>query len=130
MATYLSFNHESNSDPASEEIDIEEIKFNIISNMHHLIFCDLTIGRSDFGLEPYTSEQVSDFIADNANNIQLAAGMMFASYEEDDDLRSLKHPSMDWFQDFLYEFVTTRTFAQELEYEDDEDAFNEFDYDE
>jgi hypothetical protein len=128
MATYLSYNHDSESDHAGSEIDVEEIKFNIISNMHHLIFCDLTVGRSDFGLEPYTSEQVNEFIAENSNNIQLAAGMMFASYEEDDDLHSLKHPSMDWFEDFLYEFVKTRTFDQELEYEEDDDNFSEFDY--
>lgn len=103
-----------------QEIDHNIIRNRIISKMHHLIFCDLTVGRSDRWLEPYDSASVSRFINDNSSAIELAAATMFSAYEEEDDLRALmtEDPPMDWFSEFLYEFVNT---GASSEHSDDED---------
>ncbi len=113
MTEYIDYDTE----PEDVEIDVEEIQRNILSVMKQLIFCDLTTGRTDNGLEPYDFEEVNEFIAENADNIEMAASSMFATFEEEDDLASLLNPCMDWFREFLYEFVTTRT---EDEDEDDD----------
>ncbi len=107
-----------------DEINIEHIQLNIINTMQHLIFCDLTTGRTDDGLEPYDLEQVNNFINNNIDNIELAAATMFATYEEENDIRSLLNPPIDWFRDFLYEFVKTRTIDTD-EDDDHEDYNNE-----
>ncbi len=116
------FDYDSDSE-SFDEINHEEIQRNIISAMHHLIFCDLTTGRSDCGLEPYDFEEVNEFIAENVDNIEMAASTMFAAYEEDNDLASLKNPCMDWFREFLYDFVTTR--ANQDDEDEDEDDDND-----
>jgi hypothetical protein len=115
MTEYIDYDTE----PEDVEIDVEEIQRNILSVMKQLIFCDLTTGRTDNGLEPYDFEEVNEFIAENADNIEMAASSMFATFEEEDDLASLLNPCMDWFREFLYEFVTTRT-EDEDEYDDGE----------
>jgi hypothetical protein len=93
----------------------EEAKRTILINMHHLIFCDLTVSRSDEGYEPYTSCEVNNFILENDAGIMEAAKRMYEDYEG--DLNSLRNPQMDWFGEYLYRYVTTRT----MEYETDEE---------
>lgn len=118
-----SFENEFDNDSVYDfdDIDVEEIKRIILSNMRHSIFCDLTIGRSDDGLVPYDSVEVNNFIEDNQDNIEMAAAEMFAAYEEEDDLRSLNDPCMDLFNEFLYEYVNTRFWRNDEDDEDDED---------
>jgi hypothetical protein len=113
--------YETDSDVDNGEIDIEEIQRNIISTMHHLIFCDLTSDRSDCGLTPYDHDEVNEFIADNYREIEMAAESMFAAYEAEDDLASLKAPCLDWFREFLYEFVKTRTLTQDIDSDSEND---------
>ena len=105
------------------EIDIEQIKNNIIRTMQHLIFCDLTTGRTDDELEPYDLDEVNEFIINNTDNIEMAAATMFAAYEEDDELYSLLNPPMDWFREFLYEFVKTRDIDNDED--DDHEYYND-----
>lgn len=99
----------------------EEAKRTILSNMRHLVFCDLTVGRSDNGSDPYTSSEVSKFLSENECGIMEAAKRMYEDYEEDGDLNSLRKPEMDWFGEYLYRYVTTRTMEYETEYETDEE---------
>jgi hypothetical protein len=93
----------------SNEIDIVIIKNNIISGFHHLIFCDLTVGRSDVGLLPFCPRLVNDFIYENRHNINKAYVDMFSCYKENEDLESLMEEEipLDWFSEFLYKYVTT-----------------------
>jgi hypothetical protein len=121
MSSYC-YDSDNDSQYDDGEIDIVEIKRNILSNMHHLIFCDLTTGRSDNNLEPYDSQQVNDFIEENHHNIQMAASLMFSWYEDEDDLHSLKDPEMDWdcMREFLYRFVSTRTW-EDIDYNEQSD---------
>jgi hypothetical protein len=106
---------------AGEEMTQEEAKRTILMNMTHIIFCDLTVGRSDDGMEPYSSEEVSKFIEENKGGIESAAKRMYEDYEEDGDLNSLRNPEMDWFSEYLYHFVTTRATMEYLTTDDEED---------
>lgn len=107
------------------EVDEEVVQRNIINNMHHLIFCDLTVGRSDRCLEPYDSNKVNMFIRDNQSNIDLAAAMMYYAYEQDNDLLSLmpENPPMDWFGEYLY--ICVDTGVSDTNEDDDEEDYND-----
>jgi hypothetical protein len=120
------FDCESDSDDR-DEINVDEIKLNIIRTMNHLIFCDLTTGRTDNGLEPYDFEEVNEFISENSDNIQMAASIMFAAYEEGGDISSLKTPCTEWFREYLDEFVTTPTGLDEKNEDDDGEYYGEED---
>jgi hypothetical protein len=128
-----SLNNFDSDDEYDNEIDTDEIKRKIISTMHHLIFCDLTTGRTDQGLEPLDSVEINEFISENQDNIEIAASLMYAAYEEDGDLASLKNPPLDWFREYLDELVTTS--IDEMDEDDDFredyiDQDNEDDYEE
>lgn len=111
------------------EIDTERVKKIIISILHHLIFCDLTTGRSDNNLEPFDSEQVDEFIEENSLNIQRAAVSLFAIYQDEETLYTLEDHlgyddpiHQDRFSEFLYEFVDTNGSVEE----DDDDDIDHF----
>ncbi len=110
-------NHDDSDEEYDNEIDTEKLKRFIISTMHHLIFCDLTTGRTDQGLEPLDSAEINDFISENQDNIEIAASLMYAAYGENGDLASLMNPHIDWFREYLDEFVTTS--IDEMDEDDD-----------
>jgi hypothetical protein len=109
------------------EIDTDRVKKIIISILHHLIFCDLTTGRSDNNLEPFDCEQVDEFIEENSLNIQRAAVSLFAIYQDEEKLYTLEDLEyddpfhQDRFSEFLYEFVDTNGSV-----EDDDDDIDHF----
>lgn len=71
------------------------------------ITCDLTIGREDNDLEPYSKEVINNFIQENNNNIEKVINSMITDYNEDDDIESLNQPENDWICEYLYEYVDT-----------------------
>ena len=118
---YDGYNYDSEPEPVFDdepptndrEVDIVRVKNIITGVLHHLIFRDLTTGRSDNFLEPFDNEQVFEFIDENSHNIQQAAEEIFAIYQDEeklytlDDLSYMEPYHQDRFTDFLYVFVDT-----------------------
>jgi hypothetical protein len=48
-----------------------------------MIVNDLTIGRSDDNLIPFTSDEIDKFIEDNNNNIEKVITIMINEYSND-----------------------------------------------
>jgi hypothetical protein len=72
-----------------------------------MITNDLTIGRSDNGLVPFTSDKIDKFIEDNNNNIEKVITTMIDDYSIDNELELLAEPLLDWIGEYLYDFVVT-----------------------
>jgi hypothetical protein len=81
--------------------DILKIKIKL------MITNDLTIGRSDNGLVPFTSDKIDRFIEDNNNNIEKVITTMIDDYSIDNELELLAEPMLDWIGEYLYDFVVT-----------------------
>lgn len=78
---------------------------NIQNNMYIIIRNDLTIGRIEDGLKPFTEKEILSFIKDNSTDINEAIHSMYMDYLEDDKLDLLKMPQMVWFTEYLYDYV-------------------------
>jgi hypothetical protein len=74
-----------------------KIKFMIIN--------DLTIGRTDNDLIPFTSDEINKFIKDNEDKIETVIKVMIQDYSKDNQLKLLKEPLLDWIGEYLYEYV-------------------------
>ena len=77
------------------------------TRMHLIISSDLTIGRSDNDLRPFTEDEVTNFIELNQNNIETAIDNIIRDYTEDNELESLNNPELDWIREYLYLEVDT-----------------------
>ena len=77
------------------------------AKIHLIIFNDLTVGRSDNDLRPFTEYEVFHFIELNQNNIETALDNIIQEYTDSDELESLNNPELDWIAEYLYEFVDT-----------------------
>jgi hypothetical protein len=73
-----------------------------------MITQDLTIGRNDNELLPFTTDQINKFIEDNIDNIEKVITIMINEYSNDNDLELLAEPLLDWIGEYLYEFVDTK----------------------
>lgn len=56
------------------------------SRIIHQIQCDLTIGRRDNNLSPYTDDQLKAFMTEHRNEIQGFVQQIITEYEVDDEL--------------------------------------------
>jgi hypothetical protein len=72
-----------------------------------MITNDLTIGRNDLGLLPFSSYKINKFIEDNNDNIEKVISIMINEYRNDNDLELLADPMLDWIGEYLYDFVDT-----------------------
>ena len=77
------------------------------TRMHLIISNDLTIGRSDNDLRPFTEDEVTNFIELNQNNIETAIDNIIRDYTEENELESLNNPELDWIREYLYLEVDT-----------------------
>lgn len=87
---------------SNNEVNYHDI---IYSKIISIITADLTIGKTDNDLEPFTDDEINKFIEDNADNIETAITTMIRDYEEDDDCKLLREPELDWIREYLYEKV-------------------------
>jgi hypothetical protein len=78
------------------------------TKIKYMITQDLTIGRNDNELLPFTSDQINKFIEDNIDNIEKVITIMINEYSNDNDLELLAEPLLDWIGEYLYEFVDTK----------------------
>jgi hypothetical protein len=83
-------------------MEYETILFDKIKIM---IRNDLTIGRTDNALEPYTQDGIDEFIFDNYQKIDHAIKAIIYDYTNDDELESLKDPPFQWIGEYLYQFI-------------------------
>ncbi len=74
-----------------------------------IITNDLTIGRNDNDLVPYTDIEINEFIKDNNDNIEKVIEIIINDYTEDDELELLEDPLLDHIQEYLYDYVDTKT---------------------
>jgi hypothetical protein len=83
------------------------IRMIIRSRIIFMIKNDLTIGRRDAGLQPFSDIAIQEFIAENLENIQAAVQAIISDYEEDDELDQLVEPENSMILEYLYDFVNT-----------------------
>jgi hypothetical protein len=72
-----------------------------------MITNDLTIGRTDEGLIPFTSDEIDAFIEKNNANIEKVIEHIITEYEHDNEVELLADPLLDWIGEYLYELVDT-----------------------
>ena len=73
-----------------------------------MITNDLTIGRTDEELPPYTPEEIIKFIEANNDNIEKVIKNMIDDYTNDNELDSINDQMLlDWIGEYLYEVVHT-----------------------
>ena len=78
------------------------------TKINFMITNDLTIGRNDDGLIPFTSDEIDNFIKDNNDNIEKVIKKMINDYSNDNEIELLADPLFDWIREYLYDFVVTR----------------------
>jgi len=72
-----------------------------------MITNDLTIGRSDEDLEPFTSDQINTFIKENDDKIEQVITTIITEYTNDNELETLQNAKYSWIGEYLYEVVDT-----------------------
>ena len=101
----------------------EDLKNQIKTILYKLILeqirADLTTGQEDQDLDPYTIEQINNFVIDNEANIQKVISDMINAYEDDEELEDLLEPEPDWIREFLYEHVKVPNMINDNESEDE-----------
>jgi hypothetical protein len=73
-----------------------------------MITNDLTIGRTDNGLLPFTSDKINKFIENNNDNIEKVIEIMINDYDNDNEIELLADPLLDWIGEYLYDLVDTK----------------------
>jgi len=73
-----------------------------------MITNDLTIGRTDDDLTPFTSLEIEEFIENNTTKIEQTIATIIHEYSNDNNLDLLKEPLLDWIGEYLYDFVDTK----------------------
>lgn len=74
-----------------------------------MITNDLTIGRTDHNLIPFTSDEINKFIEDNNNNIEKVIEIMINEYSNDNEIELLADPLLDWIGEYLYDLIDTKS---------------------
>jgi hypothetical protein len=73
-----------------------------------MITNDLTIGRQDHDLPPFTSNEIHTFLEDNKDNIEQVIQLMMDEYRNDNEMELLADPNLDWIGEYLYDVVDTK----------------------
>ena len=82
--------------------------YNILKTKIKLMITnDLTIGRTDNDLIPFTSVEIDEFIENNKDNIEQVITTIINEYSNDNELELLKDPLLDWIGEYLYVSVDT-----------------------
>lgn len=82
---------------------LSEECYDILKNkITMMITNDLTIGHIDNELEPYTDNQITDFIRTNSDKIEGVINNMIIDYDNDNELELLKEPTLDRIKEYLY----------------------------
>jgi len=96
----------SSNQELSGTFDDYEKYHNILKNMiTTMITNDLTIGRQDNDLMPFTIDEINNFIFKNDENIENVIKEIINVYEQDGDIDELNNPLYDWIGEFLYEVI-------------------------
>jgi len=72
-----------------------------------MITNDLTIGRSDNDLIPFTNDEINKFVKNNNDNIEKVIEIIIDAYTKDGELELLNDPLFDWISEYLYDFIDT-----------------------
>ncbi len=87
--------------------------YNILKTKIKLMITnDLTIGRTDNNLIPFTSVEIDKFIENNKDNIEQVIATIIHEYSNDNELELLKDPLLDWIGEYLYVYVDTQSVLQ------------------
>ena len=82
----------------------------LISKIRTVITIDLTVGRKDDYLKPFSQDKIDRFIEENNDNIEIVIKNMINDYLcMFDDFDLIKNPpSLTWIREYLYEHVNTQ----------------------
>ena len=78
-----------------------------------MITNDLTIGRTDNGLLPFSRDEINTFLEENNDNIEKVIQLMMDEYSNDNEIELLADPLLDWIGEYLYDLVDTKVGANE-----------------
>ena len=67
-----------------------------------IITNELTTGRSDNDLIPFTKDEIDRFISERSNKIDDITNTIISEYTADGELELLKEPMLDWICGYLY----------------------------
>ena len=92
-----------------------ELINNVWMNLNHMIEkqlkSDLSTGRSDNDLIPFSSKEITNYIKTNRSVIDKVIVRMLTEYicDKDEDpneiIEDLKNPEKDWIREYLYEYL-------------------------
>ena len=80
----------------------------IKTKIKFMITNDLTIGRNDDGLIPFTRDEIDNFIKENDDNIEKVIQKIINDYSNDNEIELLADPLLDWIGEYLYDLVDTK----------------------
>ena len=75
----------------------------VLNKMKEQIKYDLTVGRTDEKLEPFTENQIDDFICKMREKLEKIVNKMLEDFQEEDELETLYNAEKDWFCEYLYD---------------------------
>ena len=89
---------------------VNSIKDILESKIRTIITIDLTIGRKDDFLKPFTQDKIDHFIQENNDKIEFVIKNMIDDYfSMFDGFDSMQNPpSLAWIREYLYEHVDTQ----------------------
>lgn len=56
--------------------------------------------------ESFSNKKISEFLTKNSDNLEKAVKEMYDAYREDDELDDLENAERDWYNEYLYEYVS------------------------
>jgi hypothetical protein len=90
----------SNMDHAEYFEKLESIIKIMITN-------DLTIGRIENDLQPFSYDEIQLFLSKNSDIIQNVIKQIIHDYSIDNEIELLKNPLFDWIGEYLYDSINT-----------------------
>ena len=82
-------------------IDLEQIR----EAMKYEIQATLTFGREDNDMEEYSEKEIENFLNINNDKLEEAVKKMYLDYRKDLDLDDLRHAELDWYREYLYDYI-------------------------
>lgn len=83
-----------------------EIKENLRKIAIDEITANLTIGREDDDLIPFTNEEVLQFVTKNSKRIDKCINYIYNDYSNDNELENLLNPMNSQVREYLFDFIS------------------------
>lgn len=93
----------------------DQIRNNIRQYIIVQLTADLTIGRLDNNEQPYSQENIDEYIENNENKIQDIIDAIIQEFEDEDLIDELESGiNMELIREFLYEHINPFDYIDEV----------------